>query len=267
MKSLGIATAVMAMVAFGTTTAWAVSCSINGTSYTCEATCSGTGACNVETGLGHSACDSVLGGGNGDGFCTICGDGSNNNITGTNGADIICGKGGNDTITADNSTSVGGADMVNGEGGNDTVFGRVGNDLILGGDGNDTLKGGDGDDEVDGQDDDDLVYGDRSNDVVRGGRGNDYVEGNAAPFINSELGDILCGGEDDDLLVAVGNGHYCFDPGPDQAATFWGTGYDCQYVAPIFPDDGDVATQRNCVQVDTFASAFNASQRSCNCQD
>jgi Ca2+-binding RTX toxin-like protein len=231
-------------VAFGPTTARAVSCSINGTAYTCEASCTGTGACNVETGLGHSACDSVLGGGNGDGWCTICGDGSNNNITGTNGADIICGKGGNDTI-----------------------YGRVGNDLILGGDGNDTLRGGDGDDEVDGQDGDDLVYGDRSNDVVRGGKGDDYVEGNAAPFINSELGDILCGGEGDDLLVAVGNGHYCFDPGPDQAAVAWGTGYDCSYVAPIFTDDGDVATQRNCVQVDTSSSAFNASQRSCNCQD
>ncbi len=265
MRVLGIAAAVVAVAALGPATARADTCSINGTAYTCEAFCIGTTACNVET-VGHATCDNPLLGGNGDGWCTICGDGAANTITGTSGADIICGKGGNDTIYGD-PTGAGAGDMIDAGSGDDTVLGRAGNDLILGGTGDDTLRGGDGDDEVDGEDGDDLVYGDHGNDVVRGGDGSDYVEGGWSPLISSEIGDIICGGKGDDALAAFGYGHFCFDPGPDQTGNAFGLGWDCSYIGPTTKDDGDLATQRNCAAVDASGDAFHSSTRSCNCQD
>lgn len=282
MKIFGAMT-MMAALVIGTGTAQATTCTVNGETYTCEVDCTTT--CNIETSVGHTACDNPFLTGNGDGFCTICGNGSGNTITGTVGADIICGKGGNDVISGDPTTGGGAADQIAGDAGNDSITGRDGNDFIDGGDdndtltgsaGNDTMRGGEGtdtihgsddDDDIAGGDDDDLLYGDRGNDAVRGDDGNDYVEGSAAPFVSSEIGDMLCGGAGDDLLVTVGHGHHCFDAGADQTGEFFETGYDCDYIAPQFPDDGDLATAVNCVAFKYDSSARHGSERSCNCQD
>ncbi len=183
------------LLGINATTAHAATCTIKDVTRTCEHTCTGTGECNVETGLGHDSCDQFIG--NDDGYCTICGDGSPNNIIGTNGADFICGKGGNDTITGDNNpeSDPGGDDIISGDAGTDTIFGRNGNDLVLGGTGEDDIAGGHGDDELDGGDDDDIVDGNKGNDVVRGGDGDDIVRGHVLGTNDTaDLGDIICGG-------------------------------------------------------------------------
>ncbi len=62
----------------------------------------------------------------------VIGDGLNNTLTGTAGADILLGLGGNDTLTGG-----AGDDILEGNGGNDTLIAGVG-------DGNDILRGGAG---------------------------------------------------------------------------------------------------------------------------
>ena len=79
------------------------------------------------------------GGGGGANKCTIKGNGKDNVLRGTRGADIICGGGGDDTIRAR-----GGKDKVYGGGGNDVLRGNGGGDLIKGGPGSDRLNGGRG---------------------------------------------------------------------------------------------------------------------------
>lgn len=258
-KTIGISVLV-AMISIAATTAHSATCSIAGNTYTCEATCVGTSPCNVQLAGGHAACDSVPLGGNGDGYCTICGDGSANTITGTDGNDIICGKGGDDTIYGDNNTSTGGNDIISGGDDDDTVVGRPGNDLLFGDNGNDIIQGAPGDDEIDGGAGDDTLYGDKGNDVVRGGAGDDLVFGrNSGTDDTADLGDILCGNAGFDQLSAEGSGAHCLDPGPDQT-----TADDCYYAPPSSPDAGDFATQRNC---GSPSGSFATSTRSCNCQD
>lgn len=55
----------------------------------------------------------------------ITGNGSNNNLSGTSGADLIMGLGGNDTIRGN-----AGNDVINGGTGNDTLYGQAGNDTF-----------------------------------------------------------------------------------------------------------------------------------------
>ena len=252
-------------VSFGSATAYAATCTVAGHTYTCEAMCTGTTPCNVELSAGHAACDSPLLGGNGDGYCTICGDGAANTITGTDGADVICGKGGNDTIYGDNSGTVGGDDIISGGDGDDHIVGKLGNDRLFGDDGNDTIQGAQGDDEIDGGNGNDSITGDKGNDVLRGGPGDDYVDGrNAGSNDTADLGDIVCGGPGNDVVVADGSGAHCLDAGPDQAPG----ADDCYYSPPTYPDvpdAGDFATGRNCQNQVT--GNFQASTRSCNCQD
>jgi hypothetical protein len=81
----------------------------------------------------------------------------------------------------------------------------------------------------------------------------------------ADVGDILCGGTANDVLVAQGSGAHCLDAGPDQVGPY--NDSDCFYLAPSGADAGDLATERNCADTSFSPSYFEASMRSCNCQD
>ena len=93
----------------------------------------------------------------------IIGNWSDDNIGGTEGADVIHAREGNDWVTA-----LGGNDQVYGEDGDDFLIGNAGNDLIDGGTGNDTIWGGRGAD---------SLFGGVGRDLIEGGGGNDFVDG------------------------------------------------------------------------------------------
>ncbi len=94
-------------------------------------------------------------------------------LTGTDEADVICG-----TRVANTITAGGGDDTVYGAGGNDYLQGDAGDDEMNGGDGDDRFTGGDGDDTLNGGAGNDHFYirgeagdnhfvgGDGSNDII-----------------------------------------------------------------------------------------------------
>jgi Ca2+-binding RTX toxin-like protein len=77
--------------------------------------------------------------------CTRSGNGSANQLSGTNGNDVLCGFGGDDIFHPGP-----GNDIVFGGDGRDAVTPSAGNDGLMGGDGNDSLNGGPGNDHIDG---------------------------------------------------------------------------------------------------------------------
>jgi Ca2+-binding RTX toxin-like protein len=93
----------------------------------------------------------------------IIGNWSDDNISGTEGADVIHAREGNDWVTA-----LGGNDRVYGEDGDDFLIGNAGNDIIDGGTGNDTIWGGNGAD---------TLFGGGGRDLIEGGFGADYIDG------------------------------------------------------------------------------------------
>lgn len=101
-------------------------------------------------------------------------------ITGSNGANILQGLAGDDTIKGG-----GGDDIIQGGTGADTLWGEAGEDRIFGGAGNDDLHGGS---------DNDFLRGDGGNDTLNGGTGNDEMEGGTG-------NDLLNGGSGMDLAV------------------------------------------------------------------
>ncbi len=103
---------------------------------------------------------------------TFWGDGSDNDIGGTAGADNLGGAGGNDTIFGGD-----GNDRLYGHTGDDWLDGQAGNDTLHGNEGHDTLHGGDGDDYLAGQEGNDIVDGGAGNDFVGAGPGNDSLTG------------------------------------------------------------------------------------------
>ncbi len=106
----------------------------------------GAGADSLEGGTGND----LIFGGRGDTNAS----GTNDQISGGDGADKVYASGGNDKVDggAGSDTLFGGAgnDTINGGGGNDTIWGGAGNDLLTGGSGADTFsfKSGNGDDRV-----------------------------------------------------------------------------------------------------------------------
>jgi Ca2+-binding RTX toxin-like protein len=112
---------------------------------------------------------------------TLSGTGSNNLLTGYDGADQVSGRGGNDTLYLGNGDDIGrgdrGDDYIIAGSGNDSADGGDGNDGILGDAGNDTATGGTGNDVLLGGDDDDLLSGGDGNDTLDGGAGQDVLAG------------------------------------------------------------------------------------------
>jgi Ca2+-binding RTX toxin-like protein len=231
--------------------------------------------------------------GAGDGFVTVCGTSSADNINGSGDADWLCGAGGNDTIDGgggndginggDNDDVInagGGNDIIEGGNGKDTIEGSTGNDDIRGnlssnhslddggntisGDaGNDFLAGSGGDDEIFGGPDNDTILGQGGRDVIKADAGNDVIfenYGGAAP--DDCFGSLYCGGTGDDSITAVGPGHQCVDAGADQVVS--GSETDCGYINfPNTADACDFATQRNCANP---GSNFSATRHpSCGC--
>ena len=78
-------------------------------------------------------------------LCTVVGNNSNNNLTGTPGSDVFCAEGGSDTIKG-----LGGDDLVYSGAGNDEVRAGAGADTVVGAAGRDRLSGGSGRDHLNG---------------------------------------------------------------------------------------------------------------------
>jgi Ca2+-binding RTX toxin-like protein/pimeloyl-ACP methyl ester carboxylesterase len=102
----------------------------------------------------------------------IFGGSGDDNLLGSDFADMLDGGTGDDGIT--------------GYGGDDQIFGDAGNDSIAGDwvaatiwihPGNDTIYGGDGNDTIQGNDLDDVIFGGFGNDTIDGGSGNDTLHG------------------------------------------------------------------------------------------
>lgn len=161
----------------------------------------------------------------------IVGTGGDDNLLGTQCADVIDGKGGHDSVDArdgddlifggegdDYIVAGAGNDIVYAGIGNDIVFGGTGNDVIFGGDGHDRLFGEQGDDTIHGEAGDDHISGGDGNDVLLAGIGNDILEGDAG-------NDTLDGGEgNDNLQGGLGNDVLLAGSGDD--AAFGGAGND-----------------------------------------
>jgi trimeric autotransporter adhesin len=113
----------------------------------------------------------------------VVGNGGNNVLWGTHGADLIFGRGGNDLIRAlagnDLMSAGGGTDSVFTGDGDDAVGGGADFDRIFGGDGDDVINGGDGNDKIYGGAGDDSLSGENGHDFLRGGAGADFFSGGA----------------------------------------------------------------------------------------
>ena len=92
-------------------------------------------------------------------YNTIAGTALDDNIDGTDYADLVF--------------ALGGDDVINVHDGNDCVFGGSGDDILIGGNDNDTLYGGEGNDVLRAHGGNDILYGGVGNDVLDGGDGTD----------------------------------------------------------------------------------------------
>ncbi len=107
------------------------------------------------------------------------------NLSGTNVADVISGEAGNDNINGN-----GGADILFGKEGDDNINGTSSSEQISGGEGNDRISGNGGDDIIlGGFGDDDILLGNGSP-TVNSGSGNDEIwVNNANAIFILETGD------------------------------------------------------------------------------
>ncbi|MBR0717279.1 VCBS domain-containing protein [Bradyrhizobium liaoningense] len=126
----------------------------------------------------------------------INGTNGNDQIAGTNSADVINAMNGGDNVNAG-----AGNDLVLGGNGNDTINGGAGNDIILGGNGNDTLLGGAGNDLIGGGNGDDIIDGGAGSDILSGENGNDVLIYRVSDNVGSA--DIYDGGKGQDTLRLV----------------------------------------------------------------
>lgn len=153
---------------------------------------------------------------------TIIGTTGDDEIKGTEGADIVAagmgddvvlGRGGQDVICLGDGNDTGkghnGMDRIVGADGDDTILGGGRDDVLLGDDGEDTIRGGPGNDDIDGGDDADDVNGGGGDDQIEGGSGRDRLNGGwgddtlsggpQADFLNGGRGvDTLDGGDGSD---------------------------------------------------------------------
>lgn len=143
----------------GTTEAWTLSCTIDGTVGTSQALTIARGE-QQQVDL-RDACLRAAGGDTG-GTGLRCA-GRTATINGTKAADKLRGTKVNDVIALG--------------GGRDKVNGRGGKDRICGGGGKDRIKGGGGKDLIKGQKGRDTLRGGRGNDRLGGGKGRDRIVG------------------------------------------------------------------------------------------
>jgi len=148
------------------------------------------------------------------------------NVTGSEQADVIVGGAGDDVIDG-----LGGNDWLHGGEGNDTIDGGAGDDFVVGGYDNDILSGGDNDDAVHGSYGDDVIYGNAGQDFLHGGHGDDVLHGNAGDldYIYGEEGDDILHGQAGNWLVG-GKGNDTYDisqsGGDNVIEIFRGQGHD-----------------------------------------
>jgi len=109
-------------------------------------------------------------------FPTLIGTSIDDEIEGTDGADVIAGLEDRDRIDG-----MGGDDIICGNDAVDFLTGGGGNDTLYGGSGRDRLKGQDGNDLLFGNTGDDRLAGHRGKDVLNGGQGEDRGVGGAGP--------------------------------------------------------------------------------------
>ncbi|MEA3016236.1 MAG: hypothetical protein QOI38_958 [Sphingomonadales bacterium] len=97
---------------------------------------------------------------------------------------IIGNRGENDVAWDDNIKGTNGADIISGGNGDDFIQGKAGNDVLNGDDGDDTLHGDAGDDHL---------RGGRGNDLIHGGTGTDtaYYSGSIVEYSHSRNGENL----------------------------------------------------------------------------
>ena len=124
-----------------------------------------------------------------DQIITILGTAGNDELVGTDGADVIHGFDGNDRISG-----LDGRDVLCGGSGNDVITAGFGADTIFGGIGDDNIAAGGGSDTVWGNDGDDVLFGNNGVDTIMGEAGNDRLHGNRGI-------DLLDGGSGDDGLI------------------------------------------------------------------
>ncbi len=136
----------------------------------------------------------------------IIGTSGDDNLLGTQCADVIDGLEGDDNIVArdGNDLIIGdaGDDHIVAGAGNDVIYAGAGNDLVFGGTGNDIIFGGDGGDRLFGEQGDDTIYGEGGDDVIAGGEGADIVFAGMGDDTvqGDEGGDTIDGGEGNDSL-------------------------------------------------------------------
>ncbi len=137
---------------------------------------------------------------------TIMGTDEDDDLIGTDDADMILGLEGDDDILGEegNDCIVGGpgSDRMNGDDGDDTLQGGDGADRLVGDDGDDILSGGDGNDKLYGNEGTDTLSGDTGNDNMNGGGGDDHMDGgDGNDTLYGKLGnDTLSGGNGNDAL-------------------------------------------------------------------
>jgi Bacterial Ig domain/RTX calcium-binding nonapeptide repeat (4 copies) len=196
----------------------------------------------------------------------ISGDGYENIINGTSGADYIVGLGEDDTLYGKDGNDIilGGADddAINGDGGNDMLLGEAGRDTLQGGTGNDTLKGGADADTLSGGEGVDWLYGGAGLDKLTGGNGNDvFVFGAADATSKDRISDFKTG---DKLAFAAAD--YDLDLGALPDASYLAkTGaanvdhgrflYDSASRTLSWDDDGMAATAN--IAITTFDKSVN----------
>lgn len=178
----------------------------------------------------------------------IVGSTGDDNLLGTQCADVIDGRSGNDNIDArggddlifggegdDHVVAGAGNDIVYAAAGNDIVFAGAGNDVIFGGDGHDRLFGEQGDDTIYGEAGDDRISGGEGDDIILAGIGNDMVEGDDGndTLYGDEGNDNLRGGIGKDILFA-GAGDDVASGGTGNDVISDGAGED-----DVHGDDGD----------------------------
>lgn len=148
------------------------------------------------------------------------GQGGNDELYGSNRADLLDGGAGNDNLYGlggDDTIICGpGDDNAQGDAGNDLIQGVSGNNNLLGGEGDDQLVGGPGNDRIDGQQGNDRLWGGVGDDNLQGGSGNDslYGEDGSDSLNGGDGNDILAGGNGRDQLDG-GNGTNSMDAGDD----------------------------------------------------